>query len=217
MLLQLAESGGLPAGELARAREAGALEPTELEWRALLDRMLAFGSSCCSLPPWLRFAPAAAFLIVAGVTTHAVADLERVLTEGRVVLVELAPVDPRSLMQGDYMALRFGPDEGLPRRTGGRTAPPPPRFAYLEVNAEGRAGLAGVGETLPAPQGAVAMRVRMRDGTPSVGPNAFFFQEGRAAVFAGARWGEFRVAADGTALLTHLRDQNLQRLGETVR
>lgn len=118
MLLQLAESGGLPAGELARAREAGALEPTELEWRALLDRMLAFGSSC----------------------------------------------------------LRFGPDEGLPRRTGGRTAPPPPRFAYLEVNAEGR-----------------------------------------AAVFAGARWGEFRVAADGTALLTHLRDQNLQRLGETVR
>ena len=35
----------------------------------------------------------------------------------------------------------------------------------------------------------------------------------QAAVFERARWGEFRVAADGTALLTHLRDEKLQRLG----
>ncbi len=32
---------------------------------------------------------------------------EQLLTQGRIVLLELAPVDPRSLMQGDYMALRF--------------------------------------------------------------------------------------------------------------
>lgn len=168
-------------------------------------------------PSWLHAAPAAAFVLVAGVTVNAVLDFERVLAEGRVVLVELAPVDPRSLMQGDYMALRFAPDDGLPRPRGGGAAIPPPRFAYLEVDAVQRARLAGVGDTLPAPKGALAMRVRMRDGAPSVGPNAFFFQEGQAAVFAGARWGEFRVAADGTALLTHLRDADLQRLGETAR
>ncbi len=32
---------------------------------------------------------------------------ETILSEGRVVLLKLAPVDPRSLMQGDYMNLRF--------------------------------------------------------------------------------------------------------------
>src|SRR5437899_10641738 len=32
---------------------------------------------------------------------------ERQLAGGTVVYLELAPVDPRSLMQGDYMALRF--------------------------------------------------------------------------------------------------------------
>jgi len=32
---------------------------------------------------------------------------ERILSDGRVLLLELAPVDPRSLMQGDYMALQF--------------------------------------------------------------------------------------------------------------
>ena len=47
---------------------------------------------------------------------------EQLLGSGRVVILELAPVDPRSLMQGDYMALTFaagadargpsGPDPG---------------------------------------------------------------------------------------------------------
>ncbi|GAA0813700.1 GDYXXLXY domain-containing protein [Colwellia asteriadis] len=32
---------------------------------------------------------------------------ETLLAQGQVVYLELAPVDPRSLMQGDYMALRF--------------------------------------------------------------------------------------------------------------
>lgn len=162
----------------------------------------------------LRLGVVAAFGLVAGVSAQVVAERERVLAEGRIVLFELAPVDPRSLMQGDYMALRFAIDDALPRREGGG---PLPRFAYLAVDAEGRARLAGVGEALPAPSAAVAVRVRMRDGAPSVGPNAFFFQEGRAEVFAQARWGEFRVAADGTALLTHLRDEGLQRLGTPAR
>lgn len=163
----------------------------------------------------LRLGVVAAFGLVAGVSAQVVAERERVLAEGRIVLFELAPVDPRSLMQGDYMALRFVIDDALPRREGG--GGPLPRFAYLAVDAEGRARLAGVGEALPAPSAAVAVRVHMRDGAPSVGPNAFFFQEGRAEVFAQARWGEFRVAADGTALLTHLRDEGLQRLGTPAR
>ncbi|MFO7603571.1 MAG: GDYXXLXY domain-containing protein, partial [Gammaproteobacteria bacterium] len=32
---------------------------------------------------------------------------QQLLANGQVVYVELGPVDPRSLMQGDYMALRF--------------------------------------------------------------------------------------------------------------
>ena len=160
----------------------------------------------------LRLGVAAALVLVVGLAGHAVIDRERVLDEGRVVLFELAPVDPRSLMQGDYMALRFAIDDALPRRAGTATGPLP-RFAHVELAADGRASLAGVGDDLPAPSATVAVRIRLRDGAPSVGPNAFFFQEGQAAVFEGARWGEFRVAADGTALLTHLRDEKLQRLG----
>ena len=34
-------------------------------------------------------------------------EKEEILSEGKLVLLKLAPVDPRSLMQGDYMALRY--------------------------------------------------------------------------------------------------------------
>lgn len=151
----------------------------------------------------------AAFALVSGVALHAVLDHENTLDTGRVVLLELAPVDPRSLMQGDYMALRFAVDrelaEAAPRSR--------PDYLYLALDDAGRARLAGHGDGLPAPPGQVAMRLRWRDGGLSPGPNAYFFQEGTAALYDDARWGEFRVREDGTALLTGLRDGALGRLG----
>jgi uncharacterized membrane-anchored protein len=158
----------------------------------------------------LRVAVAAALALVLGVSLKAVADRERMLEQGRVVLLRLAPVDPRSLMQGDYMALRFAIDGELPRPQG--TEGSPPAYALLALDAEGRARLAGAADALPAGE-TVAMRIRRRDGRATIGPNAFFFQEGTAEAYEAARWGEFRVAPDGTALLTHLRDEALNRLG----
>src|SRR3982751_4045171 len=48
-----------------------------------------------------------AALVVLAIANWTIASREALVTNGRVVLLELAPVDPRSLMQGDYMALRF--------------------------------------------------------------------------------------------------------------
>lgn len=42
-----------------------------------------------------------------GVANYDVWSKERLLRTGQAVVLELAPVDPRSLMQGDYMTLRF--------------------------------------------------------------------------------------------------------------
>lgn len=41
------------------------------------------------------------------VVNRGIFQRERILSDGHVVLLELVPVDPRSIMQGDYMALRF--------------------------------------------------------------------------------------------------------------
>ncbi|MFT3757572.1 GDYXXLXY domain-containing protein [Thauera sp.] len=167
---------------------------------------------------WLRIAIVASVALVLGVSLKAVLDREAVLAQGRAVLLELAPVDPRSLMQGDYMALSFAVDREVMDQWDERRARdlPPAAYALLALDADGRGQLAGVSDVLPA-DGTVAMRIRWREGGPTVGPNAFFFQEGTAETYEAARWGEFRVAADGSALLTHLRDEALQRLGEQRR
>ena len=59
----------------------------------------------------------------------------------------------------------------------------------------------------------VAFRYRVRHGTPKFGTNAYFFEEGRAGDYANARYGEFRVAPNGEAILTALRDEALRVLG----
>lgn len=150
----------------------------------------------------------ATWLLVVAVAIHTVSGFERTLRDGQLVLLELAPVDPRSLMQGDYMALRFAVDAQLPA-----SGEPLPAYAHLHVGAEGRAVLAGTGNQPAAGPGMTSMRIRRGDWGASVGPNAFFFEEGTAAVYEQARWGGFRVADDGTALLAALYDENLQLLG----
>ena len=46
-------------------------------------------------------------LLVLGFFFFNIIKNESVLNDGETVLLELRPVDPRSIMQGDYMALRF--------------------------------------------------------------------------------------------------------------
>jgi uncharacterized membrane-anchored protein len=49
----------------------------------------------------------AAAVVILAVINVSILQKERHLADGRVVYLELAPVDPRSLMQGDYMTLNF--------------------------------------------------------------------------------------------------------------
>ena len=154
----------------------------------------------------------AAWLLVAIVVAHTVYGFERTLKEGQLVLLELAPVDPRSLMQGDYMALSYAVDgqlRGLEQNVA--------TYAHLHLGAEGRAVLAGTGAQPSSEPGVVSVRIRRGKWGASIGPNAFFFQEGTAAVYEQARWGGFRVAEDGTALLTGLYDADFQLLADPGR
>ena len=136
---------------------------------------------------------------------------EQLLASGRVVLLELAPVDPRSLMQGDYMALRF------------RVATQAFANTLADDLSDGRMVLAlderGVGTFVrhdhgePLGANEVVMRYRVRDHTPKFATNAFFFQEGTSELYAAARFGEFRVSSSGDAILTAMRDKDLTVLG----
>jgi uncharacterized membrane-anchored protein len=139
-----------------------------------------------------------AVLLVLGAVNWSIVAKERIKTQGERIFLALAPVDPRSLMQGDYMALRFELANNLSTEAEGA--------APLFVDARGIATL----NTKPK-AGDLHIRYRVRNGQIWLGTNAYFFEEGSAGRYLGARYGEFRVDRDtGEAVLVGLADEYLK-------
>jgi len=147
-------------------------------------------------------------LLVVNVTIY---QREHLISAGRMVLLELAPVDPRSLMQGDYMALRFQvanqafSDQNLKRLDDGHLV--------LALDERNVATFTRFADGSPLAESEVLLRYRIRNGRSKLATNAFFFQEGTAKEYERAKFGEFRVAQNGESILTRLRDEELKVLG----
>ena len=144
-------------------------------------------------------AAAAVALVLVAVNWKIVAK-ERIKTQGERILLELAPVDPRSLMQGDYMALRFSLARDIASDVAGSVP--------LSIDANGVATRA-----IHEDPKSLRIRYRLRNREVWLGTNAYFFEEGTARRYEQARYGEFRVdRATGEAVLTGLRDEKFQPL-----
>ena len=165
-----------------------------------------------------------ALALLAGVAALAlvnfsIAGKERQLATGRVIYLELAPLDPRSLMQGDYMALRFriaNDARAALKPPGGVAMPEAQQSAdgriVAALDAAAIATYRRPDDGTPLAADEVVLRYRVRGGQMKFATNAYFFQEGTAQRYQGARYGEFRVAPDGELLLTSLRGKDNQPL-----
>ncbi|MCX7067098.1 MAG: GDYXXLXY domain-containing protein [Methylococcales bacterium] len=147
-------------------------------------------------------------LVVVNVTIY---QREQLRTQGRVVLLELVPVDPRSLMQGDYMALNFAVvNAAFPNRQNTESKD---GLLVVTLNERGVASFKRLADTTPLATNEVVLKYRTRNDQVKFATNAFFFEEGQAQQYQVARYGEFRVSADGEMLLTNLRSADLAVLG----
>lgn len=117
-----------------------------------------------------------------------IARQEALLAAGTSMIVELAPVDPRSLMQGDYMRLAYG----VPATDGVVHVDQDERGVVTSFEGKG-AALRVEGGTIPGAQN-------------------YFFEEGQAAHFQTAVYAELKVTEDGRAMLTGLLDEDLKKL-----
>ncbi|NNG04713.1 MAG: GDYXXLXY domain-containing protein [Inquilinus sp.] len=149
--------------------------------------------------------------LVLGMANYAIWQKQAVVDEGRLVLLRLAPVDPRSLIQGDYMRLRYAASQGavadidaLPWRG---------RFVF-RLDADGVAGFVRVddGTALAAGEFHIVYRKRGGFGGIDLGAGSYFFQEGDADLYASARYGVLRVAEDGGSVLVGLADENRETI-----
>ncbi len=139
--------------------------------------------------------------------------METVLADGKTILLPLAPVDPRALLMGDYMDLRYTVNDRIRNALRATKAAP----GSVDAGAEGLAVLRVRNE--PVPQ--AADFVRLDDGSPLrndefylayrlrghrviTAATAYYFQEGSARQYENARFGQFKVAMNGKTVLVGL-------------
>ena len=147
-------------------------------------------------------------VIVLAVINIEIFRKERLVRDGESVLLELAPRDPRSLMQGDYMVLRYRVAEDATSAV----AHLPDDGQLVVALEDGVAVFRRIHDGGALAQDERLLRFRRRNGL-SLGAESYFFEEGSAGIFAAARYGELRVAADGSSVLVGLRDDNREPLG----
>lgn len=146
-------------------------------------------------------------VLTLGIVNASILQKEKLVANGTPVFVELAPVDPRSLMQGDYMRLAFD----LPNLPA--TASPAKTNAIVGTVDERNVWSAKrLDDDRPLAAGEVKINLSGTPDHPIFVSEAWFFKEGDAKRWTGARFGELRVMPDGRAMLVTLRGPHLEAL-----
>lgn len=158
-----------------------------------------------------RRGAAVSLVAVLLVVNVGIAQKEALIAEGQPVFIPLAPVDPRSLMQGDFMRLNFALPGEVPAQAGGLLAARRPHVV-ASLDARRVARLLRLHDGSPLAPGELLIELSPLGGRWTVVTDAWFFREGEAQRWSGARFGEFRVKPDGQALLVGLRGEALGKL-----
>ncbi len=144
-------------------------------------------------------------LLILGIINFQIIMKEKNIKSGKTVLLRLAPVDPRSLMQGDYMVLRYAiaGDVGKLDDRG---------CLVVSLDMNNVASYRRIYKGGKLKTGEFLLKYRNRNQL-RIGAEAFFFQEGHGKIYSNAAYGELKVDASGNSLLIGLRDSQYRKLG----
>lgn len=139
-----------------------------------------------------------------------IAQKRTVIANGQVLLLELRPADPRSILQGDYMRLALA-DAAMPGADG--IVDMPYRGTVILALDENRVGrYARPDDGSPLKDGELRVQYRRhqewRRPRLDYGAQSFFFQGGDAKFYEGARYAVLRVSEDGSTVLTDLAGED---------
>ncbi|MBU3744793.1 MAG: GDYXXLXY domain-containing protein [Sediminibacterium sp.] len=147
-------------------------------------------------------------LLVLALYNSSICSKEALLAKGKPVYLRLAPVDPRSLMQGDYMRLSFAIVDSMHKND-----IPKRGFCVVTLDSVGLVTRVRWQEkSSPVQPGEQLLRYTTGNSGIQLGAESYFFQEGKASKYNTARYGMLKVDAAGNTLLVGLCDSSLRRL-----
>tara|TARA_R110001583_G_scaffold24340_3_gene88886 strand:- start:201 stop:707 length:507 start_codon:yes stop_codon:yes gene_type:complete len=155
-------------------------------------------------------------LVILAVMNFSIFSKEQHLKLGDTVYLKLAPVDPRSLMQGDYMALRFDVANQLSdtlqllANETSTSTHDGQIVVRIDENKVGTFQSIYQGQALQ--ENELLLNYRVRYDEIKFATNAFFFEEGTAERYEKARYGEFKVNNKGELLLNAMFTEQLTEI-----
>ncbi|WP_020571410.1 GDYXXLXY domain-containing protein [Neolewinella persica] len=142
-------------------------------------------------------------------TTYYVQNKETILSDGALLLFELAPVDPRSLIQGDFMVLDYAVSRGF-----NQDSLPKKGYFVVTKDAQGVAQKERVQvSTTPLNPGEFLVNYTKPDWQINIGAESYFFEEGTASIYEAAKYGGIKIDNAGNSLLIGLYDEDRKLLG----
>ena len=155
-------------------------------------------------------------LVILAVMNFSIFSKEQHLKQGDTVYLKLAPVDPRSLMQGDYMALRFDAADQLYNalQSSNYDIEKSTRDGQIVVHLdENKVGtFQRIYQGQPLQENEFRLNYRVRDDKIKFATNAFFFEEGTAELYQQAGYGQFKVNKKGDLLLSAMFTEQLTEI-----
>lgn len=147
-----------------------------------------------------------AALIILSAVNYSIMKKENTIAQGQTMLLRLAPVDPRSLMQGDYMILRYAMASDISKS---ELSDKGCIVVSLDDNRVATFLRVNKGEPLQA--GEHLLFYRNRNGL-RLGAESFMFQEGHAEKYSEARYGKLKVDPAGKSVLVGLCGSDFKSL-----
>lgn len=147
-------------------------------------------------------------VLVVGTANYIIRDRQQVVDDGQPILLELRPVDPRSLMQGDYMTLRYA--EPLFPNPEARSTLSRRGAFIVKLDANNVATYSRLDDGSPLTTDEVRLKYKLLDekGSIRLGSESFFFEEGQARIYNSARYGVLHVDSAGNGVLVGLADED---------
>ena len=164
-------------------------------------------------------------VFILGLINWSIWQKEVHINTGEIINLKLAPVDPRSIMQGDYMTLNYVLQRDLRSALKDkendadeiRNSRLTPITAYVVVDIDENklAHFVSIDADIELTDTQRKLQYRVRQDRIKFATNAFFFAEGDEPIYRDAEYGQFRLNGDGEVLLRALLDKDFKILGVT--
>jgi uncharacterized membrane-anchored protein len=139
---------------------------------------------------------------------RSIVEKEKTLASGKLIFLKLAPVDPRSLMQGDYMQLRYEISTNISIDSIAKRG-----YCVVRTDKKGIAAKVRLQEgKTPVYDGEYLIVYTRGNWNIHIGAESYFFEEGQAEKYATAKYGGIKIGISGNSLLEGLYDENLKKI-----